>query len=428
MATREVPASMGQRVLWQLDHHRGGHGALNCPLLLRARGPLDVDALQRAVDLLATRHEALRTTFAGRGARLRQMIAGEPPPLPIREVTLGPGSEGMDGAIAAEVQTPTDPEELPVRISLWREGPEDALLCVNMHHLITDGWSLAVIADELQTLYGHVVSGAPAPAPVGWQYAQWSAWHREQLTGDNLRRLQDYWRARLRHARLPSLPREESDVGLLERRTAVLRATLDASVVTALQRGARSRGVAPFAVYLAVYFDVLSRETGERDLSVGSMFANRSRREAARTVGFLSNMVVLRSEAAGADLTKALRACDDAVISAFAHQELPFQMLPLDTIDAGSLRPDAVVFQMFTGPMRATTHAGVGFEPVLDVPDGIGSRWEFELSLLPDRGGFTVLLCYAEDVYTQSFCAAFISAYVARATEWAALLTSAVAC
>jgi hypothetical protein len=414
---------MGQRVLWQMDHHRGGHGALNCPLLMRLRGPLDVAALQRSVEELARRHEALRTTFTGRGPRLRQVIDRDPPPLPIREVALPPAPGALDAAIGEEVQARTDPAQRPVRVTLWRETGERSVLCVNMHHLITDGWSTAVIANELGELYDRLVTGAPGPGPVGWQYAQWAAWHRQQLTGEHLRRLQAYWRSQLQGARLPSLPRRASDVDLLQRRTAVARAAIPETTVAALRDGARARGTAPFAALLAVYFGLLARETGEDDLSVGSIFANRARREAGRTLGFLSNMVVLRSRAAAeAEPEVVLRACDEAVIGAFAHQELPFQMLPLDTIDAASVRPDAVVFQLFTGPMRPSVHAGVAFEPVLDVPDGIGSRWEFELSLLPDRGGFAVLLCYAEDLYERAFAERFVGGYVELAASWAAQL------
>ncbi len=418
---------MGQRVLWLMDHHRGGHGALNCPLLIGLRGPLDVGALQRSIEELARRHEALRTTFTGRGPRLRQVIDRDPPALAIREVALSPVPGALDAAIGEEVQSRTEPERQPVRITLWRQTGERSVLCVNMHHLITDGWSTAVIANELGELYDHLLTGAAGPGPVGWQYAQWAAWHRAQLTGDNLRRLQAYWRGQLRGARLPSLPRATSDIDLLQRRTAVARAAIPEATVAALREGARARATAPFAALLAVYFGLLARETGEEDLSVGSIFANRARREAQRTLGFLSNMVVLRSRAAvDAQPEAVLRACDEAVIGAFAHQELPFQMLPLDTIDAASVRPDAVVFQLFTGPMRPSVHAGVAFEPVLDVPDGIGSRWEFELSLLPDRGGLAVLLCYAEDLYERAFAERFVGGYVELAASWAAQLGATV--
>jgi hypothetical protein len=127
-------------------------------------------------------------------------------------------------------------------------------------------------------------------------------------------------------------------------------------------------------------------------------------------------MVVLRAaldpRATFADLVRGVSA---AVLGAFAHQELPYQMLPLDTLRAESARPDAVVFQMFAGPMRRAAAGGVAFEPVLDVPEGIGSRWEFELSLTPAEDGLGVLLCYADEVYDRDWARAFAAGYASLA-------------
>lgn len=424
MTTREVPASIGQRVLWQMDHHRGAHGALNCPLLLRLEGRLDVAVLQTAIDGVARRHESLRTTFSGRGPRLRQLIHVTPLPLAIAEVGCeledDPGAAAQR-AIAAEVQTRIDIGERPVRVTLLRLSAESHLLCVNMHHLVTDGWSSAVVADELGGLYEHVLRGTPGLGAGHWQYREWAAWHRAQLDGEHLRRLQRYWRGRLQDARMPALPRHDSTLALAERRTAVLHATLPAAAVAALRSLARTRSTALFTVMLAVYYALLQRETGECDLTVSSIFANRARREAQATVGFLSNMVVLRSRVAPrASFAELIAAADAAVIGAFAHQELPFQMLPLDTIAADSQRPDAIVFQLFAGPMTRTVRAGVVFEPVIDVPIGIGSRWEFELSLLPAGDEMRVLLCFAEDLYDAGWARQFLSSYVALAGALAA--------
>jgi hypothetical protein len=419
VSIREVPASVGQRVLWQMDHHRGGHGALNCPLLLRIEGPLDRDALQIAVDGLGKRHEALRTTFAGRGPRLRQLIHGRPLPLPIADVDLSAAAApeaALQSAIASEVQTRTDTERQPVRVTLWRLAAERFVLCVNMHHLVTDGWSTAIVADDIGRLYARALARGPELAPVAWQYADWCSWHQRQLEGDNLRRLQAYWRRQLADARLPDLPRRDTDVPLLERRTAVHRAVLPHDVVGALQSFARARSTAFFTCLLAVYYALLQRETGDGDFAIGSIFANRSRREAQSTLGFLSNMVVLRTRVGmRTTFVELVAAAADVVVGAFAHQELPFQMLRLDTIDAASMRPDAIVFQLFAGPMAPAVIGDLRIEPIIDVPDGIGSRWEFELSLAPAQGGLAVLLCFAEDVYDARWARGFLDAYVSLA-------------
>src|SRR4051812_9131723 len=149
MAPREAPASVGQRLLWQMDHHRGAGGALNCPVFLRLRGRLDRGALLSALDRLVRRHESLRTTFAGRGHRLTQLIHEEPPPPATAELDLGgepDPEEALERALAAEAQERVDPQAWPVRCTLWRLSDREHVLCVNMHHLVTDGWSCAVVA------------------------------------------------------------------------------------------------------------------------------------------------------------------------------------------------------------------------------------------------------------------------------------------
>jgi Condensation domain len=424
VSIRELPASIGQRVLWQMDHHRGGHGALNCPLLVRLDGPLQLDALQAAVDALARRHESLRTTFAGRGPRLKQLIHNQPLPLEIAGVRLSGGEHNeteLAQAIAREVQAPTSPADQPVRLTLWQLGNERRVLCMTMHHLVTDGWSTAVICDELGKLYGRILTGGPPLDPVGWQYADWTAWQEQQLRGEALRRLQTYWRRQLAGAMLPPLPRTPSKVALRERRSAVERASLPAATVRSLRRFARARGVAFFTCLLAIYYGLLACEAAEGDLAVGSIFANRARREAQSTVGFLCNMVVLRARCdAAMSLEELLPRADRAVVGAFAHQALPFQMLPLDTLDPASARPDAVVFQLFSGPMAPAVHVGVRFEPVIDVPDGIGSRWEFELSAFPAGTQLSLLLCFAADLYDRGWACSFLDRYVELASTMAA--------
>ena len=429
MSIQEVPASIGQRVLWQMDHHRGGHGALNCPLLVRLNGPLDLDALQAAIDGVARRHESLRTTFAGRGPRLRQLVHDQALPieLSVDDVSAGPApSAACQRAIAAEVQTRADPEHEPVRARLWRVGDDDHMLCLTMHHLVTDGWSTAVICDEIGRLYDRVVAGGPPLAPIGWQYREWAAWQHELLAGE-LPRLQGYWRERLAGAAMPPLPRADSDVPLRERRTTVLRGHLPADVVRVLQRFARARGTALFTCLLAVMYALLAREYGDGDFAVSSIFANRARPEADATVGFLSNMVVLRASAdPRLSLAQLVATLDEAVIGAFAHQALPFQMLPSQILDPSSQRADSVVFQLFAGPMETAVRAGVRFEPVIDVPQGLGSRWEFELSAFPSGEELALLLCFADDLYDADWARGFLDAYVSLAVGLASPASSPV--
>jgi hypothetical protein len=415
--TRHVPASVGQRLLWQMDHYRGANGALNCPIFLRLRGALDVNALHVAAHEVSLRHDALRTTFAGRGARLTQLVHSRPKELEMAWSDLSgePDPEAaVVSAMAAEAQLRVDPENWPVRLSLWRLGAGEHVLCVNMHHLITDGWSCAVVARDLGRLYCCRAAGDHTSLPpVGWQYPRWVEWQRELLQGEQLRRLREYWRRQLTGAQLPDLPRVASPARGDQLRTTVEHTVIPRAAVAALEALARRLGTALFTVLLSAYYLLLHRTSGQTDLAVASIFANRSRPELRHTVGFLSNMVVLRSridrQATFADL---VRDVSDSVIGAFAHQDLPYQLLPLDTLRGSSARPESVVFQLFAGPLERTTGAGLVVEPIIVVPEGMGSRWDFELSLAPSGQDLSVLLCHAGDLYRSDWARGFVDDYV----------------
>lgn len=416
MHTREVPASVGQRLLWQMDHYRGAHGALNCPIFLRLRGPLDTGALALAAHELSLRHEALRTTFTGRGPRLTQLVHERPRPLEIAEFDLSDAPDpeaAARAAMTAEARRRVDPEDWPVRLTLWRLRDGEHVLCVNLHHLVTDGWSCAVAANDLVRLYDRVAGDGPPLPAVGWQYPRWVEWQRELLQGEGLRRLREYWRRQLADAELPDLPRAATRAPADQRRTVVEPATIPRHAVAALETLARGQGTALFTVLLSAYCYLLHRTTGQTDVAVASIFANRPRPELRHTVGFLSNMVLLRGRVGqGATFLDLVREVSGSVIGAFAHQDLPYQLVPLDTLRAGGARPESVVFQLFAGPLERTTAAGLAVEPIITVPDGIGSRWDFELSLAPAGGDLSVLLCYADDLYRPEWARRFVDDYV----------------
>ena len=412
---------MGQRLLWQMEHYRGANGALNCPVFLRLRGVLDRPALERALLDLSLRHEALRTTFTGSGHRLTQLVHEWPRALTVAEADLSGAADPEAAATAAmldESRRRVDPEDWPVRAALWRLGDAEWVLCLVLHHLVTDGWSCAVVASDLVRLYARAAGAGGDLRPVGWQYAAWVEWQQGLLQGEGLRRLRDYWRRQLEGAELPDLPRATERAPADRRHTLVEHATIPAATVTALESLARGAGTGLFTVLLAVYYRLLHRTGGQTDLTVASMFANRSRPELRHTVGFLSNMVLLRTRLdPPAGFAELVEAVSRSVLGAFAHQELPYQLLPLNAFRDSTARPEGVVFQLFAGPLERSTAARLAVEPIITVPDGIGSRWDFELSLMPCTGGLRVLLCFADDLYDAGWARCFLADYVGLVTE-----------
>jgi hypothetical protein len=426
MTSIEVPASVGQRLLWQMEHHRGANGALNCPVVLRFSGELDLEALDVALDALAWRHEALRTTFTGRAHRLMQVIHSQPRRLALKEIDLsgGPDAEGrLTDALARETAMPLSPEDWPVRVALWRVASDEHVVALTLHHLVTDGWSCAVIANELGVLYAKRTGDRGELPPVGLQYRDWVARQNALLAGPERQRLTEYWRRSLAGAAIAQLPRNVDRAPVAERRTAVVGVSIPRESAVAVEELARREASSTFAVALAAYLVHMRGHGAGDDVTVSTIFANRGATEAARTVGFLSNMVVLRTDLARTkSFREILRRASETVVAAVAHQELPYQMLPLDTMRLECGRPDSHVFQLFAGPMQATETSRTRIEPIVSVPEGFGSRWDFEFSLfaLPDE--LRILVAYADDLFDRAWTRAFLDGYVdlLREIAWAA--------
>jgi hypothetical protein len=394
---RDAPLTAGQRLLLMMEHYRAATATLSCPVLSRIRGPLDTAALGAALDALVRRHEALRTTFRGRGPHATQQVH-PPAPVVVRHVDLTmAGAPAPSDAIATELRDRIDVTSETVRATLWRTSGDEHVLCLNMHHLVTDAWSCGILFRELGELYhGHTGGpGVPAPlTPAPWQYRHFVDWQNDALRGGALDRQRSYWRRKLDGARPVALPRPPAGGAAADspaERAAVAAAELPAAVTAGAHALARESRTTPFCVLLSAFYALLHQRSGQRDLTVASLFANRSRPESRGVVGFLANMVLLRTGwSSRASFAELVRLTHQTVIGAFAHQELPFQLLPPTVQRAGGGRADDVVFQVMVDPEPLGTVAGTTFELLL--PEAIGSRFGVELSLAPTGDAMRALL------------------------------------
>src|SRR5436305_8039502 len=231
LETFVAPTSFAQRRFWLLDAMiPGGPGSAtyNVPLAVRLRGPVRPAALAAALDEIVARHETLRTGFAEEEGEPVQVISpAVAVPLPLVDFGALPASL-QDGELRRQLQTeaerPFDLARAPLlRALLFRLGEDDYALFLNQHHIVTDAWSLGLLAGELLVLEGALRAGAPSPLPeLPIQYADFAAWQREQLQGEALQRKLAPWRRRLAGApaELPLLPdhprrRTDGDGGFL---------------------------------------------------------------------------------------------------------------------------------------------------------------------------------------------------------------------
>ncbi|MFE3171570.1 condensation domain-containing protein [Amycolatopsis sp. NPDC059090] len=432
MTFHEAPASIGQRLLWFLEHYRPDTASLNCPVVCKLHGPLDVDELKIALRRLTDRHEALRTTLVRDGRKLVQRIHrdGEPP---LREENLaaadGSAPEtAFERALEAELQVPVDVGTWPLRCTLWRLGPDEHALCLTMHHLVSDAWSCGIILQDLIKLLDAGPETVPELPPVAFPYSAFARRQHEQAKNGELKAHQDYWVGKLRDMRLVRLPETGRQAPGEGRASGIETAVLPPEVFGKLREVARAERTTLFTVMLSLYYLLLARTTGQTDLPVASLFANRSGREVQSTVGFFANMVVLRSQVdPDAPFSEVVRSVRPTVIDGFLHESIPYQMLPLSFQDNGG-RVDDVVFQMLLTPPPGTkVHArGVDFE--LYTPDVLGSRFGLELGLIPQHtGDCQAMLFYTTDRISPQWAKDFLADYAAMAAAAAADPSAVVA-
>ncbi|WJE01554.1 non-ribosomal peptide synthase/polyketide synthase [Streptomyces antimycoticus] len=331
----ELPLSFAQARLWFLDSFDDGGTEYVTPFALRLRGCLDTAALHTALDGLVARHEPLRTTFAevdGRG--VQRVHAPYPVALPSHDLTDRPAAERereLARLLEREGTTPFDLRTGPLlRASLIRLDDEDHVLTLTMHHIVTDGWSTAVIGADLSELYGAAAMARPpalAPLPLG--YADYAAWQRDPLGGAAAVEPQlEYWRARLAEAAPLELPTDRPRPAVQTRCGALLEFHLPADLVERLRVAGRRGDATLFMTLLATCQVLLARWSGQEDIAVGTVTSGRERPELEHLVGMFVNTLVLRTRVdTDQPFEELLSQVRGTVLDAFAHQDVPFERI-----------------------------------------------------------------------------------------------------
>lgn len=411
MVAYEVPASIGQRILWLISRGQPDQGQLNYPLLIRLRGPLEPDVLTDGLNRLVARHEALRTTLVRRGGLLTQRIH-EPAPVPVTDVVLHPAAD-VDGTLQRQVRqeslAPLDPARSPVRVTRWVLDEHHVVVCLNAHHLVTDAWSSRILTEELWQL----LTASSGLARVGWQYRHFVRWQQRRSTAERLHADRDYWRSQL--AGLPPPALAPDGLPAADGQTArdggrrTIRLDIDADTTDRLRTAARRERSTLFTMLLAAYHVVVARETGRVDLAVATPFANRTRAEVQRTVGFFVNMLILRTQV-HPDLSLAglLSRVGRTVGEANAHQGLAYYALPIPDVPAAVGGPGWATFQMLPELPRPTTYGDVQLEVL--VPETAG-RFPLEMAVSPHHDGLRVLCQYAPGLVDEATADRVVTGY-----------------
>ncbi|OKO47078.1 non-ribosomal peptide synthetase [Pseudomonas sp. BTN1] len=314
-----------QWFLWQLDPHSA---AYHVPSTLRLRGWLDHAALQRSFDSLVARHESLRTQVHQDEGQAFQIIRENGTVAILHEQV---NEADMQRRVETEIAQPFDLQQGPLlRVTLLRLAEDDHVLVLVQHHIVSDGWSMQVMVDELVQLYAAYSQGQDLQLPaLPIQYADYAQWQRDWMTGGERDRQMGYWQALLGgEPSVLELPLDRPRPSVQSFRGASLEIKLAPALVAGLKALAQREDVTLFIVLLASFQALLHRYSGQQDIRVGVPIANRNRVETERLVGFFVNTQVLKGDIdAQLTVTQLLQQAKHRALDAQSHQDLPFEQL-----------------------------------------------------------------------------------------------------
>ncbi len=405
--SRPLPLSFAQQRLWFLDQWRPGSSFYNIPIAVRVVGTLDAPALERVVNEVVRRHEVLRTTFVAADGEPMQVIAPSlTMPLPV--VDLGTLPEVRREAEARrqweeEAQRPFDLANGPLlRLGLIRLGAREHIALATLHHIISDGWSLGVLAHEVSVLYEAFSRGLPSPLPeLTLQYADFASWQRQWLRGEALQAQLDYWKGRLAGVPALELPTDRPRPAAPSVRGGSRSRVLPKSLLAEVQALSQQEGATLFMTLLAAFQALLHRDSGQEDFSVGTPIAGRNRSEVEGLVGFFVNTLVLRGDLSGdPSFRELLRRVKQVALEAYAHQDVPFeQLVEVLQPDRSSGRSPLfqVMFVLQNAPPPPVRRPELELIPL--VAESGTAKFDLTLAATESEEGLVAALEYSADLF-----------------------------
>ncbi|MDQ1831843.1 non-ribosomal peptide synthetase [Massilia scottii] len=396
-----LPLSFAQQRLWFLEQLAPGSGMLNLPFALRLTGKRDVDSLRRSFELLVARHEVLRTAFVSiDGVPRLRIAATERFELPVSDCR-GMSRASIEQAIRSGLERGFDLARAPLlRAELLLADDNEAYLSVALHHITADGWSLALLVNDLADAYRALCAGAePELMTQQLQYADYAQWQRSHLPGPAWQQQLDYWRSQLENAPGPlSLPGFTAAPGSEAGRH---RGTLPAALSHGLRQFSERHNASPFMVLYAALNVLLHQQTGSGDVVIGTDVANRHHGETEGMVGFFVNQLVLRCRLNGEQTVASLMAdCRRIALDAYQHQDLPFEALVADLLpqrDSDRTPFFQIKLILQNIPQRDLVLGALAVEELELEPHD--TELDLLINVIPDGESYTIVYDYARKRY-----------------------------
>jgi amino acid adenylation domain-containing protein len=409
------PLSFAQQRLWFLAQLEGQSATYNIPVALRLQGQLDQAALRQAFVTLIERHDSLRATFPAVNGAASIQISAVHDPLTLLERPLSPAADQQPWLkewLDEQIHRPFDLEHGPLlRLHLLRTGPDDHVLLINMHHIISDGWSMGVLVREWSQLYSAAVQQVDLKLPeLSIQYGDYAAWQKEWLEQGALAPQLSYWQEKL--AGLPQLlelPTDYPRAAVMRHQGRHLKSRIGTQLTEQLRRISREQGATLFMTLLGAFKVLLYRYSKQTDLAVGTPIANRHQHQTEGLVGFFVNTLVLRSridaERGFLDLLQQVR---QTALEGYSHQDVPFELL-VEKLNPARSMSHSPLFQVMFMLQSMQQPELAGLQMSMLEPDYRIAKFDLTLTASEQDGGLVCSWEYDSDLFRAETIAAIAS-------------------
>ncbi|HVG18217.1 MAG TPA: amino acid adenylation domain-containing protein, partial [Blastocatellia bacterium] len=415
-----APLSSAQQRLWFLEQMEPGSPVYNVPGAMRLNGKLDPPALERRINEIIRRHEALRTTFTSLDQNPVQVIHTELKlALPIIDLCELPQAAREEEAKRLAVEESRRRFDLAagplIRPALLRLSRSSHLLLLTTHHIVSDGWSVAIFVRELASLYESYSSGMPGRlADLSLQYGDYAAWQRGRIEGGGVGEQLAYWRRHL-GGELPALalPTDRARPAVQSHRGSSVRLEVSGGVREGIRGLSRGEGATLYMGLMAGWAVMLCRMSGQEEVVVGTPVANRGRREVEGMIGLFVNTLALRVRVSvGMSYREVVREVRDVAVGGYNHEEVPFEKV-VEEVKADRDVSRTPLFQVMFA-LQDNWMQSVQLNELTMVPYEVDiktSKFDMALEMRETENGLMAVLEYNTDLYEEGTAARLLKHY-----------------
>ena len=404
-----APLSFGQEQLWFLSQIQD-NTTYNLPLALQISGSLNISVLEQVITEIVRRHEILRTNFQQIEGKNLQVIRPEInislQVINLEQITAKQQLQNVERLINQETDKIFNLSEDDLfQSTLYQLNQNSYILLLNMHHIISDGWSIGILLQELSTLYGAYLAGNKSPLPdLQIQYADYAIWQKEKFTSEIREKQLNYWKEQL--ADIPpllELPTDKPRPPIQSFRGGIWEFSINSNLSQKIRTLTQQSDATLFMTMLAAFVILLYRCSGQDDILIGSPMAGRNRQEIQSLIGYFVNTVVLRTKLTGnPNFREILNQVRQVATDAHNYQDIPYNQV-VEALNPQRNLSYNPVFQILFDLQHSLTDKlqlpGLTLQPFL----GEHSTSKFDLSLIIEDRGTELIGAweYSSDLFTQ---------------------------